>query len=200
MSENYPADDANRAIRATVSVGVFAALIIAGSYIVVPLPFSPVPIALQSFFVLLAGLVLGPKWGAFTVFLYLSMGAVGLPVFAGGQGGPAHFLRPTAGYLVGYLPAVALAGAVAAIGRRASRKKQRALDALGAALGSLVIYAVGAPVLSRVTGMSMSAALAAGIVPFLPGDLIKVLVAATFADRLRRRFAGPDAAPSNNDA
>lgn len=191
MNENHQAVAADTAIRATVSVGVFAALIIAGSYIVIPLPFSPVPIALQSFFVLLAGLVLGPKLGVYTVLLFLIMGAVGLPVFAGGQGGPAHFLRPTAGYLVGYLPAVAVAGAAAAAARGAGPGRRRAFDAVGALLASLVVYAVGAPVLSRVTGMSMSAALAAGILPFLPGDLVKVAVAVTFADRLRHRFGGP---------
>lgn len=181
-------------VRSTVSIGVFAALIIAGSYVVVPLPFSPVPVALQSLFVLLSAVVLGPRRGVLTVLLFLGMGAVGLPVFAGGQGGPAHFLRPTAGYLLGYIPAAGAAGALAALGRNRSLAVRRRYDALAAAAGSLIIYAVGVPVLQLVTGMRPAAAVAAGILPFLPGDLLKVVVTAALAGRLRRRLeAGSDA-------
>ena len=178
-------------IRSTIATGVFAALIIAGSYVVVPLPFSPVPLALQSLFVLLAAVVLGPRRGTLTVLLFLGMGAVGLPVFAGGQGGPAHFLRPTAGYLLGYLPAAAAAGTIAAYGRGRAPAIRRRFDALAAIAGSIIIYAIGVPVLQLITGMSLPAALSAGLLPFVPGDLIKVLVVAALADRLRRAIDPP---------
>ena len=178
-------------IRATIAIGVFAALIIAGSYVVVPLPFSPVPLALQSLFVLLAAVVLGPRRGTLTVLLFLGMGAVGLPVFAGGQGGPAHFLRPTAGYLLGYLPAAAVAGAIAAYGRGRAAAIRRRFDALAATTGSIIIYATGVPVLQLITGMNVPAALTAGLLPFVPGDLIKVVIAAALADRLRRAIEPP---------
>jgi biotin transport system substrate-specific component len=189
-------------IRTAVTTGVFAALIIAGSYIIIPLPMTPVPMVLQSMFVLTAGLVLGPKLGLLTVALYLGMGAIGLPVFAGGRAGPAHFLGPTAGYLVGYLPAVFTCGALSVLGRRRrSARTRRMIDFAAALAGTAVVYAVGVPVLARVTGMGLAAAISAGAVPFIPGDLLKVVVAAGAADRLRGHlFVSPaDDAPGTEN-
>jgi biotin transport system substrate-specific component len=155
-----------------------AALMAAGAYMVVPL--RPVPIVLQNLFVLLAGLLLGPAWGTASVLVYLALGAVGLPVFAGGGGGLAHFAGPTGGYLLGYVPAAAVAGAL-------SRRRNSAVaDAWAATAAALVVYACGVPWLALVTRMSPTRALAAGLLPFLPGDALKVAVAVAVA-----RFARP---------
>ena len=180
-------------IRAAVSIGVFAALIVAGSYVSVPLPMTPVPVALQSLFVLLAALILGPKAGTLAVVLFLAMGAIGLPVFAGGRGGPAHFFGPTGGYLLGYLPAAAVCGIVSQWGRRfASIRVRTLIDAGAATVGTAVLYACGVTVLARVTGMTIPAAVAAGAVPFLIGDAVKIAVAAAVAPRVRERLVPPE--------
>ena len=94
----------------TVYASLFAALTAAGAYIA--LPIGPVPIVMQNLFVMLAGLILGSRWGFAAIAVYLLAGAVGLPVFAGGVGGFSRFLGPTGGYLLGYLPAVFCIGLI----------------------------------------------------------------------------------------
>ena len=191
INDNPPLVGAS--VRAAVSVGVFAALIVAGSYVSVPLPMTPVPVALQSLFVLLAALILGPKAGTLAVALFLAMGAIGLPVFAGGRGGPAHFFGPTGGYLLGYLPAAAVCGLLSQWGRRSGSIRVRTLiDAGAAAVGTAVLYACGVTVLAGVTGMTAPAAIAAGAVPFLIGDGVKIAVAAAVAPRVRERLVSPE--------
>jgi biotin transport system substrate-specific component len=154
-----------------VRTSLFTALIIAGAYIRIPI--GPVPVALASFFVLLSGLLLGPGWGTASVALYLLMGAVGLPVFSGG-GGVALFAGPTGGYLAGYLPAAFVTGII-------SCRKSRTMgwDIVGLLCGTVIIYLTGVPRLKMVLETGWSSALAAGVVPFLIGDGIKVAAAAS---------------------
>ena len=92
----------------TAFASLFAALTAVGAYIAIPI--GPVPIVLQNFFVYLTGLLLGSKWGATSVAVYLLAGICGLPVFAGGRGGIGHIIGPTGGYLIGFLPAVFVIG------------------------------------------------------------------------------------------
>src|SRR5512136_710734 len=87
-------------LRRTVLASLMAAVTAVGAYIHIPI--GPVPIVLSTLFVLLAGLLLGSRWGLISIGLYLLVGAMGIPVFAGGRGGFAHFLGPTGGYLFGY--------------------------------------------------------------------------------------------------
>jgi biotin transport system substrate-specific component len=131
------------------------ALIIGGSLFValsgriaIPLPFSPVPITGQTLAVLLVGALLGSRRGASSLLLYLLQGAVGLPVFAGGMGGPAHLLAPTGGYLFGFVGAAFVAGLLAE--QRWDRQVQS--NALAMLLGNLVIYAFGLPWLAYFVG------------------------------------------------
>jgi biotin transport system substrate-specific component len=156
----------------------FAALMVVGAYIRVPV--GPVPIVLSSMFVLLAGLVLGPGWGTASVAVYLLLGFIGLPVFSSG-GGPAYFAGPTGGYLVGYLAAAALAGALSRIGHQRTAKDTAAL-----VTGTVVIYAAGVPWLKLSAEMSWSAALSAGLAPFLVGDALKVAASLGIAAGIRR--------------
>src|SRR3972149_8733623 len=88
-------------LRWMVLASLWAALTAVGAYIHVPI--GPVPIVLSTLFVLLSGLLLGSRWGLTSMCLYLLVGAIGMPVFAGGKGGLAHFLGPTGGYLFGFL-------------------------------------------------------------------------------------------------
>jgi len=168
-------------IRKTVYASLFAALIAVGAFISVPV--GPVPIVLQNFFVLLAGLTLGPRWGLLSVAAYLVTGAVGLPVFAQGTGGIGRLLGPTGGYLLGYLPAVATVGAISHI-----RKKRWYLDLGGAICGSLIVYACGVPWLKMVAGMTWEAAAGAGMLPFLVGDAVKIAAAVWVVRVIRPAF------------
>lgn len=102
----------------TVLIALGAAITAVGAFIAIPLPLSPVPIVLQNFFIVLIALVLGPKMGTASVALYLLTGALGLPVFAGGKGGFAHFFGPTGGYLAGFLLSAWITGTLATIGQR----------------------------------------------------------------------------------
>ena len=165
-------------LRNTVYASLMAALIAAGAYIAVPV--GPVPIVLQNMFVLLAGLLLGWRWGLAAVAIYLLAGICGLPVFAGGTGGIGRLAGPTGGYLLGYLPAVIAVGWI-------SEQRENALlfDILGLNAGAALIYLCGVPFLKMVTGMSMEKSLMAGMVPFLPGDALKGVAAAAIARAVR---------------
>jgi biotin transport system substrate-specific component len=147
-------------------------LIVAGmAQIRIFLPFSPVPITGQTFAVLLVGAALGARRGAASLLLYLIQGLVGLPFFAGGASGLAYFLGPTGGYLVGFVVAACLVGLLAA--RGLDRIIPTALLAFLA--GEAVIYLFGVSWLSVYLGIPH--AIAAGLLPFLLGDAIKLVAA-----------------------
>jgi biotin transport system substrate-specific component len=165
-------------LRAIVQASLFAALTAVGAYLSIPI--GPVPIVLQNMFVFLAGLLLGPRWGLASVALYLLAGICGLPVFAGGTGGIGRFAGPTGGFLVGYLPAVALVGWVAA-----QRSGGIGRDVVAMLLGAVALYACGVPWLAAVTGLPFEKALTLGMVPFLPGDAVKIVAAAMIARSVR---------------
>ncbi|MDR2553324.1 MAG: biotin transporter BioY [Treponema sp.] len=174
-----------KAAAGTVLTALFAALIAGGTFVSVPLPFSPVPVVLQNLFTVLAGLVLGPVLGPAAAALYLAAGALGFPVFAGAAGGIAHFAGPTGGFLAGYFLAALAAGlACGKPGVPAPRGK----IIFAAALGFLVIYVPGLIWLKQFTG-NWAGALTAGFFPFLPGDAAKAFIAVTAAPRLRRLAA-----------
>jgi biotin transport system substrate-specific component len=138
----------------------------------IPLPWSPVPITGQSFAVLLSGAVLGARRAFLAQFLYLAQGAIGLPYFAGGAGGAAVLAGPTGGYLAAFPFAAALTGFLCARGW-----DRRFLTMIVAMLaGSVVIFAVGLAWLSRF--VPAEGLLQAGLLPFIPGDLIKSTLAA----------------------
>jgi biotin transport system substrate-specific component len=171
---------------------LFAALMAVGAFIAIPLPFSPVPIVLQTMFMLLAALVLGPWWASLSTFLYLLLGFIGLPVLSGGTGGPASFLGPTGGYLAGYIPCSIVVGL---IGEKA-RDKWPVLF-LACLAGMLPIYGFGLLRLKAVLNSDWERAIAAGILPFIPGDLAKSLLAALLAPKLSAGIHSMPAGPSN---
>jgi biotin transport system substrate-specific component len=163
-------------------VGLFAALIVALGFIpAVPLWFG-VPITLQSLGVMLAGAVLGSWRGAAAVLLVQGLVAIGLPVLAGGRGGLGIFVGPTAGFLIGWLPAAFITGLVV---ERLRRLPVAYAAGLGATLGGIVVmYALGiagfwlfknAALKPEDAPMSLWAATLI-MAPFIPGDLIKVVV------------------------
>jgi len=164
---------------------LFAALTAVGSQITIPT--SPVPFTLQTFFILLVGLLGGPKVGFLSIIIYLIMGAVGLPVFANLRGGYDVFLGPTGGYLLAFPLAAALAGFIY---RRAGLGKLHTA-ALGAAGGEAIIYLIGVPWLAAWLSFSrglptidsLSQAVALGMIPFLVWDAVKAVLAVYVATR-----------------
>ena len=165
-------------LRMVVLASLMAALTAVGAYIYVPI--GPVPIILSTLFVILSGLLLGSRWGLTSMALYLLVGAIGLPVFAGGKGGFAHFMGPTGGYLFGYLLASWITGFIS------ERSRGRMiLDILAVIIGSLALYALGVPWLKMVTQMSWTKALMVGVLPFLIGDAIKASVVLILARATR---------------
>jgi len=164
--------------RMMVLAALFASLIAVGAFIAIPI--GPVPIVLQNFFVLLTGLLLGPRWGLAACGVYLLAGALGLPVFAGGTGGIGRFLGPTGGYLLAYLPAVFLTGWLSQ-----NKKKAVVWDTVAMILASIIIYAIGVSWLKMSTGMAWSKSLAVGMFPFLLGDALKIAAAIVVAKTAR---------------
>ncbi len=161
----------NQGVRDILLV-VGGSLCVAGmAQVRIPLPFTPVPITGQTFAVLLVGAALGSRRGAMSLALYLLLGLVGLPFFAGGASGLAYLLGPTGGYLVGFVVAATLVGLLAA--RGLDRRIPSALLAFLA--GEIVIYLFGVAWLSVFIGIPQ--ALTAGLVPFLIGDAIKLAAA-----------------------
>jgi biotin transport system substrate-specific component len=147
----------------------FSLLIALSAQIALPLPFTPVPLTMQTFAVLLAGILLGSRLGAATLLTYLAQGLMGLPVFApGGPMGVARLLGPTGGYLVGFLVAAFVVGLLAERGWDRGWGK----ILLMMVVGNLVIYAFGVTWLSQF--LPAQAAIASGLVPFLIGDAIKI--------------------------
>jgi biotin transport system substrate-specific component len=173
-----------------VLIGGASLVTAAAAQLAIPVPWSPVPITGQSFAVLLTGATLGMRRAFFAQLLYLAEGAVGLPFFAGGAGGAAIFAGPTAGYLLAFPFAAALTGSLA------ERGWDRRFGGTFAAmlLGSALILALGLVVLTRF--LPADRLLAAGLLPFIPGDLVKATLAA-FAFpatwRLTHRRSGSDA-------
>ena len=176
---------------------VMAAVICVLGPISIAIPVSPVPISLASMAVYLAVTVLGMKLGTLSCLIYLLLGLVGIPVFAGGSAGAAKLFGPTGGYLIGYLFLALIAGAF--VGRFAENKwKNIAFAALGMILGTIVLYALGTAWLAYSAGMDFQAALWAGVIPFIPGDLVKMVIAVLLGSAVRGRLLRAGILEGNN--
>jgi len=138
----------------------------------IPLPFTPVPLTGQSFAVLLVGATLGSKRGAASLILYTTLGALGLPFFAGGASGTAYLSGSTLGYLVGFVVAAYLVGKLAERGLEQNLRT----SLIPFLVGTMIIYLFGASWLAILFGVEK--ALALGVLPFLIGDVIKMILAA----------------------
>ena len=146
--------------------------------VAIPLPFTPIPLALQPQVVLVLATLLGSRRGALSVITYISQGLMGLPVFAGGAAGVAVLAGPRGGYLMGYVAAAYLTGWIM------ERAKERTMSRcfLAMAAGSLAIYACGMSFLAQFVGVVNSFLL--GVLPFLIGDFLKTLLAVNGLKRI----------------
>jgi len=161
---------------------LFAALTGVGGLIAIPLPFTPVPITLQIFFTFLAGALLGKYLGALSQLIYLLLGVVGLPVFAKSSSGIGALLGPTGGYLAGFIPAAFLVGYL--LEKR--ENPPLALIFLAMVVGVVAIYLPGVGWLMWVARMNPVKALLLGVLPFVPGDAVKIVVGALIVKRAMR--------------
>lgn len=164
----------------TARVVVAAAAIALGAQVVVPLPGTPVPFTLQTFAVLVLAAALGPFEGTAAVGLYLAAGAAGAPVFKSGEAGLSG---PSVGYLLGMLLAAPVVGLLVLLARA-----DRWVPATVALMvtGSLLVYLVGTVWLALALHVGARTAVSLGVVPFLPGDAVKVAVAAVLLPGLWR--------------
>jgi len=161
-----------------LNVALFSALTAVGAYIRIPLPFSPVPITLQTMFTYMAGALLGGNLGALSQLIYVLLGVSGLPVFAGGN------IGATGGYLVGFI-----VGAFV-IGKLVEVKKNPSFLWLVTCMtaGTILIYALGVVQLMNWMRIDVKSAIAFGALPFIAGDSLKMLAAAYVIHRIKKAF------------
>ena len=176
----------------TQQLGLDVVLVISASLFVavcakisLPLPFTPVPLTLQNFAVLLVGLTLGARRGAIAMGLYLLEGAMGAPVFNSfGLGGIAQIVGPTGGYLMAYPLVAYLTGNIFEM-----RKRSFTAAVEGAAIAELILFTSGVSWLMILAGTPLSKAAAFGLYPFVPAEVLKVMAAAAIVTAWERRRA-----------
>jgi biotin transport system substrate-specific component len=166
-------------IRQMTLVSLFAALTAAGAFISIPL--YPVPITLQNLFTLLAGMTLGSVLGGSSQIIYVLLGIIGLPVFAGFKAGMGVLFGPTGGYLFGFIIASYIIGKIIEL----KKEKDIFYYFLAGGIGIIIIYISGITQLSLVTGIGIKKALMVGVFPFLPGDILKIIAASFIASKLK---------------
>lgn len=179
MAERYESVElvGDRVVEYFATAVLLAALTAALAQFAAPYPFSSVPLTLQTAGVFVAGLLLGPVWGALSMVFYLGAGIAGAPVFAGGSAGLGQITGTSGGYLLSFPLAAALIGAVVhrRVRPRALADVSLLLQASALALGLALIYALGSLQLAFVTDLQLGRALIQGGVVFVPGDVLKAL-------------------------
>ncbi|MCR5269133.1 MAG: biotin transporter BioY [Lachnospiraceae bacterium] len=158
-----------------------AAVICILSPFTIPIPISPVPVSLTVFAVCITAYVLGTKLGLIATALYILIGLVGIPVFSGFSGGVAKLLGPTGGYIIGYLFVALFTGLFAD-----HFEEKIFMHAAGMVLGTVICYLLGTIWLAETADIGFKAALAAGVLPFIPADIVKILAALFAGGKLRK--------------
>lgn len=167
--------------------GIFTALTAIGAFISIPV--GPVPITMQTFFVLLSGVMLGSKKALLSQAAYLILGLAGLPIFAGFSGGLQTVLKPSFGFLIGMAAAAYIAGKITE-----SKEKTTFNITMAVLAGTAVIYAVGLPYMyyilniMLVKNFDIAKILEIGMIIFIPGDILKAVIAVILGKKLRGRI------------
>ncbi len=169
-----------------ILISIFAALTAVGAFISIPI--GLIPISLQNLFTFLSGMVLGSKLGAFSQLIYLLLGAVGLPVFSGFRGGLGVLLGPTGGFLIGFVISAYVIGKLI---EKLKEAKIWSYFTVGL-LGVVIIYITGVAQLLIITRIGIKEAVMVGVIPFLPGDCLKVVTASFLAIRLKSVVSLPE--------
>lgn len=166
-----------------IGVLVFVILTSLGAFVRIPLPFTPVPITFQTFFVLLSGAFLGSNLGLTTQLSYIILGILGLPIFAGAASGPLYLFGPTGGYLVGFILASLLVGKFIKYGK----DNLFSIFAI-LCIADFILLGCGTIWLKFLFGYPFRRLLFMGFIPFIPGDLLKALVATYLYLKLKSRL------------
>lgn len=179
---------------AMVMCGLFAGLTAICSFITIPLGFTPIPVNLATLAVFLAGGILGKKYGTISILVYILIGTAGLPVFAGFKGGPGVLAGPTGGYIIGYAVAAFITGLIIEksyvkydLSYTDMHKVTSRFIILAAAMtcGLACCYLLGTVFFMIITGTGLIPALVSCVIPFLPGDAVKIAAAVILTERLR---------------
>ena len=165
--------------RTLTMTALMTAVICIFAPISIPIPVSPVPLSLTNFAVYITVYTLGMKSGTLSVLVYLCLGTAGLPVFSGFSGGLGKLAGPTGGYLIGFLFLALIQGFF-----MEHIPGQRLSSILGMIIGLAVCYTFGTVWLAGQMSLSFSAALSAGVIPYLPGDILKIIAAAIIGPKL----------------
>lgn len=182
INKNHRGANVNKTAEMT-KMALVVAMNCVSAYIIIPLPFSLSPIALQTLIVNLTGYVLNAKQAFMTMLVYLLVGLAGVPVFTGGSAGPGKLFGPTGGYIIGFLfTAVFLAYF------RGEKYSFKRYALLGCVIGIPLIYVFGVVQLKLITGMGWDKAIMTGALPFIPLDIVKCLAAAVIAGPINRIF------------
>ena len=183
INKNHRGASVNKTAEMT-KMALMVAMNCVSAYIIIPLPFSLSPLALQTMIVNLTGYVLNAKQAFMTMLVYLLVGLAGVPVFTGGSAGPGKLFGPTGGYIIGFLfTAVFLAYF------RGEKYSFKRYALLGCVIGIPLIYVCGVVQLKLITGMGWDKAIMTGALPFIPLDIVKCLAAAVIAGPINRIFA-----------
>ena len=172
--------------RTLILAALFAALTALGAFIRIPL--GLIAITLQTFVTVMAGVLLGARWGMLSQLVYVLLGLVGMPIFLLG-GGPGYVLQPSFGFLLGLIPCAWIAGAVAGGSLHPGR------IVLGCVLGECAMYLVGVPYMYAICnlylgkGLSVETVVTTGMLIYLPGDALKIAATALLAPAVNRSLA-----------
>lgn len=164
-------------------VGLMTAIICVMAPFALPIPFSPVPISLGTLAIYFVLTVLGLKFGTISVIIYILLGLAGLPVFTGFRGGPGTLFGPTGGYIIGYIFMALICGFF--IDKWGNNIL---LCFLGMILGTAALYVFGSFWLAFQLSYTLPQAFMAGAIPYIPGDLIKLVIAVAVGRQLRKRL------------
>ena len=163
-------------------IALFSALLCIISPFALVFPFSPVPISLTTLMLYISVYILGKRHALISCGIYLLIGLVGIPVFSGFTGGIGKVVGPTGGYLIGYLFLTFISGWFV------ERWNGRIMQGIGMALGTAVCYLFGSMWLAFQAGMEFVAAIAVGVIPFIPGDIVKLFIGVMAGNAIRRRL------------
>jgi len=175
-------------VKDITQIGIFTALTAVGAFISIPI--GPVPITLQSFFILLSGIILGSKKAMFSQITYLLLGLIGFPIFSGFSGGLQHIFKPSFGFIIGYVAAAYVVGKLT--------EEKTASQYLWAAVlaGTLIIYTFGLPYMYYIlnimlnSNLSIVKILQLGMFAFIPGDMLKAVIIVFFAQKISPLLKG----------
>ena len=179
-----------------VFAAMFAALIAVSSFFIIPLP-GGIPIVLKNMFVVLSGTVLGSYYGSIAILIFLAAGVLGVPVFVI-PGGPGAFLTPLGGYLAGYFLGSLISGLICGLPKTSERTMNIKFTirlVFASLIGFSLIVLSGAFYLMYLNSIPFTVAIVAGVVPFIPGDIIKLILSVPIALKLRpiaARYVNPN--------